>query len=149
MSEGVKTPLADKLCMIFIQLPEFTKTASECENDFERWLYTMIHNKELDSIPWKDQNPILSELAEVCSTAALTPEELFAYEEELRKQWDLDATMLAQFQAGEEKGRNEGRNDKAREIALALIQKGMDDDFIVDTTGLPIQDVQKLRAGNP
>ena len=148
MAKGVNVPLADKLRMIFIQLPEFTKTASECENDFERWLYTMIHNKELDSIPWKDQNPIWSELAEVCSTAALTPEELFAYEEELRKQWDLDATMLAQFQAGEEKGRNEGRNDKAREIALALIQKGMDDGFIVDTTGLPIQDVQKLRAGN-
>ena len=36
--------------------------------------------KELDSIPWKDQNPIWSELAEVCSTAALTPEELFAYD---------------------------------------------------------------------
>ena len=94
--------------------------------------------KELDSIPWKDQNPIWSELAEVCSTAALTPEELFAYEEELRKQWDLDATFLAK----EEKGRKEEKC----EIALALIQKGMDDDFIVHTTGLPIQDVQTLRA---
>ena len=92
--------------------------------------------KELDSIPW--QNPIWSELADVCSTAALTPAELFAYEEELRKQWDLEATFLAK----EEKG----RDDKAREIALALIQKGMDDDFIVHTTGLPIQDVQTLRA---
>ncbi|MBQ9396640.1 MAG: PD-(D/E)XK nuclease family transposase, partial [Proteobacteria bacterium] len=95
MSNGVETPLTDKMRMIFIQLPEFTKTASECENDFERWLYIMNHTKELDSIPWKDQNPIWSELADVCSTAALTPAELFAYEEELRKQWDLEATFLA------------------------------------------------------
>ena len=29
--------------------------------------------KELDSIPWKDQDPIWSELADVCSTAALSP----------------------------------------------------------------------------
>ncbi|MBQ9395784.1 MAG: hypothetical protein IJU23_09765, partial [Proteobacteria bacterium] len=57
---------------------------------------------------------------------------------ELRKKWDLNATFLAQ--------RKEGSDDKAREIALALIQKGMDDDFIVHTTGLPIQDVQTLRA---
>ncbi len=96
--------------------------------------------KELDSIPWKDQNPIWTELADVCSTAALTPAELFAYEEELRNQWDLEATLLAK--------KNEGRKEGKREIALALIQKGMDDDFIVDTTGLPVQDVQTLRAGN-
>ncbi len=36
--------------------------------------------KELDSHPWKDQNPIWSELADVCNTATLTPEELFAYD---------------------------------------------------------------------
>ena len=107
--------------------------------------------KELDKIPWEDQNGMWSELADVCSIAALSPEERFAYEEELRNQWDLEATYLAKYQEGEDNGieigKEIGEDNKAREIARALIQKGMTNDFIVEITGLSIDEVQKLRAG--
>ena len=103
--------------------------------------------KELDKIPWEDQTGMWSELADVCSIAALSPEERFAYEEELRNQWDLEATYLAMYQAGEENGIEIGEDNKAREIACALIQKNMANDFIVEITGLSIDEVIKLRAG--
>ena len=75
MQNGVAQSFADKLRMIFIQLLEFTKTQSECKTDFERWIYVMNHIKELDKIPWEDQNGMWSELVDVCSIAALSPEE--------------------------------------------------------------------------
>ena len=35
-------PVSDVLRFIYIQLPAFTKTdPEECENDFERWIYTL------------------------------------------------------------------------------------------------------------
>ena len=138
LQDGVLVPFADKMRMIFIQLPEFTKTAPECETDFERWLYIMNHIKELDRIPWEDHNEMWSELAEVSSVAALTPEERFAYEEELRNKRDLEATYLAKYQAGED--------HKAREIARSLLTSNMSDEFVVKHTGLSLAEVQKLRA---
>ena len=32
-------PFSDKLRFVFLQLPCFKKEESECENDFERWIY--------------------------------------------------------------------------------------------------------------
>lgn len=34
-------PFSDKLRFVFLQLPCFKKEESECENDFERWIYVL------------------------------------------------------------------------------------------------------------
>ena len=36
-------PFSDKLRFVFLQLPCFKKEESECENDFERWIYVLKH----------------------------------------------------------------------------------------------------------
>ena len=39
--KGTKEQFSDKLRMIFLQLPLFTKEANECENQVERWIYLL------------------------------------------------------------------------------------------------------------
>lgn len=72
---------SDSFEMSFLQMPEFTKTESECENDFEKWSYIIKNMDTLDHIPWADQNDVFAELAEVARLDRLTPEERTAYEE--------------------------------------------------------------------
>ncbi|MDE6354225.1 MAG: Rpn family recombination-promoting nuclease/putative transposase, partial [Prevotella sp.] len=34
---------SDKIRLIYLQLPLFTKEVDECVNDFERWIYVLKH----------------------------------------------------------------------------------------------------------
>jgi len=47
---------------------------------------------------------------------------------------------------GLEEGIKEGRNEERRRLAYNLIKKGLDDEFIIETTGLTLEEVKGLRA---
>ena len=47
---------------------------------------------------------------------------------------------------GLEEGIKEGRNEERRRLANNLIKKGLDDEFIVETTGLTHEEVKELRS---
>ena len=46
---------------------------------------------------------------------------------------------------GLEEGIKEGRNEERYRLANNLIKKGLDDEFIVETTGLTHEEVKELR----
>ena len=43
--------------MIFLQLPYFKKKETECESDFERWIYVLIHIEALNKLTWAAKSP--------------------------------------------------------------------------------------------
>lgn len=43
--------------MIFLQLPYFKKKETECESDFERWIYVLKHMEALNKLPWAAKRP--------------------------------------------------------------------------------------------
>ena len=55
-------------------------------------------------------------------------------------------TLLERDEKNREEGRLEGRNEERRHLANNLIKKGLDDEFIIETTGLTLEEVKGLRA---
>ena len=142
-------------------MPEFDKPEHECKTDFDKWMYIMNRMEKLKEIPWQAQNELFVELSKVSNVAALSPEERFAYEENLRMYRDnlacAEAAYLDGHDAGYESGFSEGRESGFSEghesgfsegkidVAKTMIASGMSDTDIAKMTKLTLENVRKLR----
>ena len=150
-----KTPFEGRLRMVFLQMPEFTKTEAECTTDLDKWAYIMNHMEKLNNIPWAAQDELYAELSKVSQVAALSPKERAAYDENLRQYRDNLAALAASYEdgikegekIGREQGEKIGREQRNLEIASKLIDLQFEDGIIVQSTGLSLNEIQKLRAG--
>jgi len=68
--------------------------------------------------------------------------ELLAYDEEIKRIRDNIAAMDYQY----DKGKAEGENNKAIEIALNLLRQNLSLDLISSATGLSHDELNKLKA---
>ena len=122
-------PFADKMRLICLQMPAFTKTEGACVTDLDKWMYLMNNMEKLEHISWEGQDEMWAELAKVSNVAALSEEERFIYEEKLRNYWDRNvieaAKYLAAFEDGEKKGREEGREEGEKKGQLRLLSQLM------------------------
>ena len=80
--------LTDKLRMVFLQMPQFTKTIEECETKLDKWTYIIKNMETLNEMPWREQEELFDEISKVASVAALSEEERNRYEDALRNYRD-------------------------------------------------------------
>jgi len=151
-----RTVFSDKVRLIYLQLPYFTKEAEACESIFERFIYVLKHMDILQRMPWIAQDAVFKKLSEIAEVGSLDREERLRYDESLRHYRDTIVVMEGQFMEGErkglEKGRAEGRaegfaeGEKQRSVDIArkMKAKGMSDEEISEMTGLPLSDIQNL-----
>lgn len=123
---------SNKMRMVFLQLPLFEKTADNCENFFERWIYVLKNMEILNRMPWAAQYAAFQRLSEICEVAALTPQERQRYEESIKVYRD----NLSIAERAMEEGREEGRVEEKREMARKLKSIGMSFSQISGVTGL-------------
>ena len=165
-------PFSNKMRLIFLELPAFTKEESECENDFERWIYVLKHMETLKRMPFKARKSVFERLEQIVDIAALTKEEREKYDESIKVYRDHLATMefakqtgfdqgkevgLAEGMAegiakgmaegmmkGREEGREEGIRDNQVRIARGMKADGMPIEMIAKYTGLSAEEVVDL-----
>ena len=53
-----RTLFSDKVRLVYLQLPYFTKEAEGCETIFEKIIYTLKHMDILQRMPWMAQNAV-------------------------------------------------------------------------------------------
>ena len=168
-------PFSNKMRLIFLELPAFTKEESECENDFERWIYVLKHMETLKRMPFKARKSVFERLEQIVDIAALTKEEREMYDESIKVYRDHLATMefakqtgfdqgkevgLAEGMAegiakgmaegmmkGREEGREEGIRDNQVRIARGMKADGMPIEMIAKYTGLSAEEVGDLYGG--
>ena len=78
----------DKLRLVYLQMPCFTKEADECENQFERWIYILKNMDILERMPWAAQDAVFQRLAEVAEVSKLSKEERIKYDHALKRYRD-------------------------------------------------------------
>ena len=143
-----KTLFSDKMRLVYLQLPYFTKELEECETLFEKLIYVLKHMDVLQRMPWLAQDAVFQKLASIADVTSLSKKERTAYDENLRKYRDTLAVLEGQFQEGEAKGRAEGRAEgeaKGRmAIAKNLVAMGMPVSDIVRATGLSEEEISQL-----
>ena len=143
-----RTLFSDKVRLVYLQLPYFTKEPEGCETIFEKIIYTLKHMDILQRMPWMAQNAVFKRLSEIAEVASLNSEERRKYDESLRAYRDTLAVMDGQFMQGEQKGRAEGRaegfDEANRENARKMKLLGISVDVIAQVTGLSVNEIDQL-----
>ena len=96
-------------------------------------------------IPWAAQDELYAELSRISNVSALSPAERATYEENLRQYRDNLAAFTAAYQDGEKSGFDKGEKSGKEQIARRMVALQMMDEFIVQATGLSLDEIQKLR----
>ena len=130
--------------LVFVELPKFKKKLEELETLTDKWLYFLKTAKKLKSVPQQlAEVEEINEAFKVARETSLTREEL----EELQRREIFIQDQFNAVRLARRLGREEGREEEKIEIAQQLLNV-LDDETISHTTGLSLEEVKRLRAGN-
>ncbi len=99
---------SDRMRLIYLQLPLFTKEVDECENDFERWIYVLKNMETLNRLPLTFKSAVFKRLAEITDLASLSREERMKYDDSLRRFRDTICVMEYAISNGQKEGHAKG-----------------------------------------
>ncbi len=128
---------SDKLNFIYLSMPKFNKNIEELETRFDKWLYVIKNLHKLDRVPEKLKESIFLQLFETAEISKFTREEYRNYEDSLKYYRDLKNSL--------ETAKEEGRIEGKIEDALKMLEKGLDILLISEITGLPQEQIEKIR----
>jgi len=130
----------DKLGYTYIELRNFVKTETDLDTDLDKWLYFLKKMPGMDRLPVYLRKPIFEKLFSIAEYTNLTKEEKEMYDSSMKQRWDNKHVLDTAVHEAKLEGKLEG----AREIARKLKKEGLSIEFIVETTGLTIEEVEKL-----
>ena len=140
-------PFSDKLRFVFLQLP-FKKEESECENDFERWIYVLKNMETLQRLPFKARKSVFEKLEQIVDIASLSKEERMKYDESIKVYRDQLATLDFAEQKGEAKGfvrgHAQGRVEGTLDVARRMKAMSIPVETISLCTGLSLDEIAGL-----
>ena len=142
--KGTTEQFSDKLRMIFLQLPLFTKEADECENQVERWIYLLKNMETLNRLPWAAQSAVFQKLESIADVGGMTRAERLQYDEALKKYRDTISVFEGVRLEGRKEGNEEGRVEEKIAIARNLKSMGMSISDISKATGLQEEEIKAL-----
>ena len=142
--KGTAEQFSDKLRMIFLQLPLFTKEADECENQVERWIYLLKNMETLNRLPWAAQSAVFQKLESIADVSGMTRAERLQYDEALKKYRDTISVFEGVRLEGLKEGNAEGRANEKKETIRRLLASGASVDIIAVATGLTQDEVKPL-----
>lgn len=129
-----------------MSLPFFDKKAEECESDFDKWIYVLKHMEALERMPFTAQKKIFKRLAELADSRCLSQEEQEKYDESLKAADDYYGVLMSYYMNGIDEGEARGSYHKSLDIAKKMLLKGMDDDSIMELTGLTHEQLHQLKS---
>ena len=95
----------------------------------------------MDERPAALKEKVFTKLFEEAEIAKFTPTELKEYEDSLKAYRDVKNSIDTAL----EKGREEGKNSKALQIAKKMLDAGMDIETVMQITDLPKSKIEKLK----
>jgi predicted transposase/invertase (TIGR01784 family) len=130
-----------KLSYTFIEMPKFKKLETELESKLDEWLYILNNLKQLSEIPLSlVGNTEYEKVFELAELGNLTREEMCEYNQSLKTRRDYFSVM----ENAKDEGREKGRIEERKEIALKLKTGNIALSFISETTGLTIEQIASL-----
>jgi predicted transposase/invertase (TIGR01784 family) len=142
----------NKLTYIFIEMPRFIKQEHELESHFDKWLYFLKHLEDFEKIPEILKDDVFIKAFETAEIANFDEKQLSDYEESLKLYRDFKGVIDTSFEEGEkvglekglEKGILTGRDERDKEIAKKMKEKGESIEKIFEYTGLSKEEIEEL-----
>ena len=148
MDRETKEIFTDKLRLIYIEFPFFTKTEQECGTELEQWIYILKNMETLEKMPFKSEKYLFEKLEETANVDAMTEEDRERCEASLKVYRDYYACLEYREEKGRREGFSEGRQEgeieERAKIARSMKSKGFSAEEIADVTGLPIEEARQL-----
>ena len=126
----------NKLTYIYLELPKFTKSDTELQTRFDKWMYVFRHLANLQNRPAILQERIFEKLFEIAEIAKFTPKEKEQYEESLKYYRDLKNVV--------DSSKEEGKIEGIIEVAKNLKRQGISTEIINKATGLLKKEIDNL-----
>ncbi len=141
--------LGDGSRIIFVDLERFGKSFEECDNDFEKWLFSIRNMHTLLDRPEGIEGTVLDELYNEANLAAWPPQKRSNYERIMGHKDDYELYVQEQKEEAAAEARiaalAEGREDANRQTARNLLELNVDLDLISKATGLSVEEIRALR----
>lgn len=129
--------------LVFVELPNFNKELTQLETITDKWIYFLKTARSLETVPEEiGEIPEIQKAFAIANRSNLTREEL----EDLSQREIYIQDQRNAITKAVKQGREEGKREKALEIAKRLIDVGLDDQTISQTTGLNLEEVRNLRG---
>ena len=122
-------------------MPKFNKTVEELETRFDKWLYVIRNLNRLDKVPEKLRERSFEKLFETAEIAKFTPDQIRSYEDSLKYYRDLKNSL----DTAREEGVLEGIEKGKVEVAKELLKNGIEVNIILKSTGLTLEQIEKLK----
>ncbi len=127
----------EKLKFIYLEMPHFTKEEHELgtgqySDRLDKWLYFIRHLEDFQNIPEIFKDDVFIQAFEKAEIAKYSEEERHDYEQSLKTYRDLKGVIDTAYFDGK------------ADVTKKLKNKGMDTDFIIETTGLTKDEIEKL-----
>lgn len=135
----------NKLTYIYLELPKFTKSDTELQTRFDKWMYVFRHLGNLQNRPEILQERVFEKLFKIAEIAKFTPKEKNQYEESLKYYRDLKNVVDTSKEEGKIEGKIEGKVERSIEIATNLIKQEIPLDVVAKATGLSKEEIEKLQ----
>jgi predicted transposase/invertase (TIGR01784 family) len=135
----------------FLELPKINKTLEESTSMVEKWAYFFKHAEETAEREVEEllkHTNALHRAYEELNRFSWSEEELIAYEQAIKQEWDyvaaieqaIDEGLQKGLQKGIEKGKAEGKAEGEKQaklfIARNLLSQGFDIEMVVQITNL-------------
>jgi predicted transposase/invertase (TIGR01784 family) len=127
----------NKLKYIYLEMDKFKKSIEELETYYDKWLFILKNLHLLDEIPPELREKSFQKLFNVAEIAKYNPKDRQTYENSLKYYRDMENSLDLQYKTG--------RNEEKLEIAKKLLHLGCDNTFIINATGLSIEQIEALR----
>ena len=142
----------DNLELVVVQLSKFNKSLYELVDMPDRWCYIIKHSAELttEQVEYLSQDGetrmALEHLAEISQDERERWEAISLARREWEDQLMEEKGRVQGMQEGRVQGMQEGEVNKARGIALSMLQKSYEVSEISEVTGLSIAEIKQLNG---
>jgi len=126
----------DRVRMVYLQLPYFTKEEHECETLFDCFIYTLKNMEILDRMPFIARNAVFERLAQIADVNTLTQEEHAKYDASIKLLRDNIVTHMA--------ARNEGRAEGRKEVVRLFLASGTPIEQIAKTLHTSVDELKRM-----
>ena len=157
MDIKTKELMYDQLNMIYVEIPKLKKTKEELNSHLEWWLYVFKNLNRMNDIPKALRGDIIEKAFEKAEFINLAKVEQNKYHKNLKVYRDLLNSFNTAHKEGDKKGHTRGKKEgieqgikqgklkEKLEISKNLLLANMNIEFIVKTTGLSVEEINKLR----
>ena len=155
------TVFFDKLMLVFLELPRFTRKEHELQNDLDRWMYVLKHLAKLYDLPEALRNRVFEKLFRIAEILKLSPNERKDYDQSLKNYRDmylieneLKNEIVKQKAIVRKKNADLKRlsiDFQKQSSALynsvrILLEAGVSVQKIADSTGFSIAEIEQIKA---